>query len=75
MPRDEFNSVNITNDRQVNGTEFGNFSRSEYTITSENSIHTLETNNVNRSELNEITEGDSRDNDDIDKQLENIELI
>ena len=52
MPRDEFNSVNITNDRQVNGTEFGNFSRSEYTITSENSIHTSETNNVNRSELN-----------------------
>ena len=69
MPRDEFNSVNITNDRQVNGTEFGNFSRSEYTITSENSIHTSETNNVNRSELNEITQGDSRDNDDIDKQL------
>ena len=69
MPRDEYNSVNITNDRQVNGTEFGNFSRFEYTITSENSIHASETNTINKTELNEITQGDSRDNDDIDKQL------
>ena len=69
MPRDEFNTVNISNDRQVSGNEFGNFSNSEYTVTSENISHPLETNTINNSELNEISQGDSKDKDDIDKQL------
>ena len=69
MPRDEFNTVNISNDRQVFGNEFGNFSRNEYTVPSENVTHTSETNTVNNSELNDISQGDSRKKDDIDKQL------
>ena len=55
MPRDEFNTVNISNDRQVFGNEFGNFSRNEYTVPSENVTHTSETNTVNNSELNDIS--------------------
>ena len=69
MPRDEYNTVNITNDRQVSGNEFGNFSTNEYKITSENSINRDETNVTNNSELNDISQTSTRDHDDIDKKL------
>ena len=69
MPRDEFNSVNIINDRQISGNEFGNFSRTEYTFTSENKINSSELNASNKDELNDLSHVNNNDNDDIDKQL------
>ena len=69
MDRDEFNYVNICNDRQVSGNEFGNFQRDEFVVKA-NNVNTAgqdELNATNPSELNDLGTDHAKEGNDIDK--------
>ncbi len=76
MRRDEFNNINVTNDQQLRGVEFGKTVKFDFSTQRENQVNKEELNNIQpKDELNEGASSSRKDNkvehtsDELQKQL------